>query len=63
MNLIFTSADKKINASIGPDEKNSVVPDEKNCALGLEKVPRPSCSGRFQDLGHSFSHPDLAAGK
>ncbi len=26
--------------------------------LGLENVPRPSGSGRFQDLGHSFSHPD-----
>ena len=41
----------------------SVGPDEKNCALGLENIPRPSGLGRFQDLGHSLSHPDLAAGK
>ena len=26
----------------------------KNCALGLEYGPRPSASGRTQDLGHSF---------
>ena len=26
----------------------------KNCALGLEYGPRPSTSGRTQDLGHSF---------
>ena len=26
----------------------------KNCALGLENGPRPSASGRTQDLGHSF---------
>ena len=59
MNLIFTSADTKINTLF----TGSVGPDEKNCALGLENVPRPSGSGRFQDLGHSFCHPDLAAGK
>ena len=34
----------------------SVGPDEENCALGLENVPRLSGSGRFQDLGHIFSH-------
>jgi hypothetical protein len=38
-------------------------PDEKNCALGLENFVRPLGSGCFQDLGHSLSHPDLAAGK
>ena len=27
---------------------------EKNCALGLEYGPRPTASGRTQDLGHSF---------
>ena len=27
----------------------------KNCALGLEHGPRPTASGRTQDLGHSFS--------
>jgi hypothetical protein len=42
---------------------DTVGPDEINCALGLENVPRPSGSGRFQDLGISFSHPDLATGK
>ena len=26
----------------------------KNCALGLEYGPRPTASGRTQDLGHSF---------
>jgi hypothetical protein len=31
-------------------------PDEKNRALGLENVPRPSGSGRFQHLG-PFSRP------
>jgi hypothetical protein len=35
----------------------SVSPDEKNCALDLENITRPSAPG------HSFSHPDLAAGK
>jgi hypothetical protein len=24
-------------------------------------IPKLLCSGRFQDLGHSISHPDLAA--
>ena len=26
----------------------------KNCARGLEYGPRPTASGRTQDLGHSF---------
>ena len=33
-------------------------PDEKNCARGLENGPSPKGEGRFQDRGHSFSHPD-----
>ena len=33
-------------------------PDEKNCAQGLENGPSPKGEGRFQDRGHSFSHPD-----
>jgi hypothetical protein len=35
-----------------------VGPDEKNCARGLENGPSPKGEGRFQDRGHSFSHPD-----
>ena len=33
-------------------------PDEKNCARGLENGRSPKGEGRFQDRGHSFSHPD-----
>ena len=33
-------------------------PDEKNCARGLENGPSPKGKGRFEDRGHSFSHPD-----
>ena len=33
-------------------------PDEKNCVRGLENGPSPKGEGRFQDRGHSFSHPD-----
>ena len=44
-----------------PEKKNKyviyrarLVRMGKNCALGLEYGPRPSASGRTQDLGHSF---------
>ncbi len=59
---------KKIRASLTVDAAESYIyiyviyllrgPDEKNCTRGLENVPSPSGSGRFQDREYSFSHPD-----